>query len=315
MWILPPAAWTLTGSSGHHAMAPTVGSNDDQPKGAQDPIPPLASYEDLKNDQWYINVNREIRRLRWSLDGPLDKAVQVMRHAYYDPDDPAPEPFYCPRTDDDEKGLERNWHAVSELSLFEPRVSSVTIDVHCLAEWADYWSEMHLECDCIAFEDDPSDVDYNEDGGHSNQRRSTYPCGATDPSSRYDVLTVDASSSVEEGSHGYVTIRDFVTAAHPWLMGLRELILRAPRGEEIYDFDMLYEDPEPSLPAETKLMALLDGGLHTIALDVMPEEEWLVESRTNPFTDHPALPRRYTPPPPAGLDARWRHRSLGGTLE
>ncbi|KAK7941458.1 uncharacterized protein PG986_013845 [Apiospora aurea] len=87
-------------------MTAPVRSLDDRLEGVQNSIPPLASYEALKKDEWYINVNREIRRLQWSLDGPLDKAVRVMRHAYYDSDDPPPEPFYCPRTDDDKTGSE-----------------------------------------------------------------------------------------------------------------------------------------------------------------------------------------------------------------
>ncbi|KAK8087742.1 hypothetical protein PG997_002703 [Apiospora hydei] len=230
----------------------------------QDPIPPLASYEDLKKEEWYINVNREIRRLQWSLDGPLDKAVQVMRHAAYDPDDPPLNPSTAPE------------QTTTRLSLFEPKVSSVTIDVHCLAEWADVWSDMHLECDCLSFEDDPSDVDEEDD--HSETRG---------------------------GRGGYVTIRDFVTAAHLWLLGLRALILRAPRGDQLFNLDLLYEDPEPepALQADTKLMVLVDGSLHSVGIDVLPESEWLIDSRTNPFPEQPCppLPRRYTPPPPPDM--------------
>ncbi|KAK8083976.1 hypothetical protein PG996_002757 [Apiospora saccharicola] len=75
---------------------------DDPPVEDQNAIPPLASYEDLRADYWYPNMPREVRRLRWSLDGPLDKAVSVMHHAYYDPDDPPPEPFYQPQADNDD---------------------------------------------------------------------------------------------------------------------------------------------------------------------------------------------------------------------
>ncbi|KAK7941459.1 uncharacterized protein PG986_013846 [Apiospora aurea] len=107
------------------------------------------------------------------------------------------------------------------------------------------------------------------------------------------------------GRGGYVTIRDFVTAAHPWLLGLQALILRAPRGVELFDLDLLYEDPESerSPPADTKLMVLVDGSLRTVGVDVMPESEWLVESKENPFPEQPcpSLPRRYAPPPPPDM--------------
>ncbi|KAK8043761.1 hypothetical protein PG994_012599 [Apiospora phragmitis] len=47
--------------------------------------PPEGGYP--RHDYWSCHVNRDIRRLRWSIDGPLDKAVLVMHSPHYNPDD------------------------------------------------------------------------------------------------------------------------------------------------------------------------------------------------------------------------------------
>ncbi|KAK7923757.1 Pectin lyase fold/virulence factor [Apiospora marii] len=249
-------------------------------------IPPLASYEDLENDYWNPRMNRDVRRLRWSLDGPIAQAVSVMHHAYYDPEDPPPEPFYCsPANSDSDNEGPGTWHAVSQPSLYEPKVSSVTVDVSCLHNWAGGWDELHMDCDTLLW-DEPSDEQLEDDDDQfSLSSSSTCYCGERPPWRFYDPLTIHASSTVEEGG-GYVTIRDYVTAAHPWLQGLRELILTALSPDITGDYDV---------SADAKLMAMATGFSRKI--DVLPWPTWLEYSRYNPLPEHSSPPRRYPPRP------------------
>ncbi|KAK8043762.1 hypothetical protein PG994_012600 [Apiospora phragmitis] len=122
-------------------------------------------------------------------------------------------------------------------------------------------------------------------------------------------------TSVRRPRGGHVTIRDNVTAVHWWLMGLREdLVLTAGDCER-----------DTTLPSDTKLMVLVGNEPDTV--DVHPDKEWLVESRSNPFPEHPSPPRRNPPPSPpppdttpvGGIDPRverWnRERPPPGLLD
>lgn len=104
-------------------------------------IPTLDSFENLKED-WYVNLNSETRRLRWLLDGSIENAVYVIRQAYYDPDDPPPEPFYCPLAD--ETGL-GTWHDLAQMPLYIPKVLSMKMGIHFLNDWAIDWEMKHYE--------------------------------------------------------------------------------------------------------------------------------------------------------------------------
>lgn len=143
-------------------------------------------------------MNRELRRLLWSLYGHLDKAVALMHHAYHDPEDPPPEPFCRSRASSDSPSDNQGpetWHAVS-----------------------------------------------GDDDRSSLSSSSSCYCGEKPPWRTYDPLTIHASSTVEARG-GYVTIRDYVVAAHPWLQGLRELILTALSPHVTGDDDMPPDAP------------------------------------------------------------------------
>ncbi|KAK8140024.1 hypothetical protein PG984_000090 [Apiospora sp. TS-2023a] len=121
--------------------------------------------------------------------------------------------------------------------------------------------------------------------------RSTCYCGEPTPWSMYNELTIHASTTVQEGG-GYVTIRDYVSALHPWLMSMRELILMALGDENNY------VDEVKPLPIDTKLMVMADW--FSCDVSVLPAPEWF-ESNTsahNHFPEHPSPPRRQLPSPP-----------------
>ncbi|KAK8100628.1 uncharacterized protein PG998_007974 [Apiospora kogelbergensis] len=211
-----------------------------------------------------------------------------MRHAYYDPEDPSPESFCCSRTN--ENGAE-TWHAVSQLSLSDPKASSVTIDVSCVSEWSDYWWELNLESD-ITSPDFPSLDDDDQSPGPCPFCGQVW-CGQGNPYANCK-LTVHAST---EGGH--VTIRDFVTNMHPRLTSMREDLLRTLGNWELH----------AALPADTQFRVLV-GGCNRV--DVVAVQQWLVESRSNLFPEHRSPPRRLYPspsPPPdttpvGGIDPR-----------
>lgn len=105
--------------------------------------------------------------------------------------------------------------------MTRPPVSSISVGVYQLDEWEDEWVEVHREdysADrrTIAVEDGEEDT-YDDDG---TPVRILHCCGFDRPSPP-TTLEVRASTAP------YVTIHDYVTAVHPWLMHRRNDLLLA----------------------------------------------------------------------------------------
>ncbi|KAL0932539.1 uncharacterized protein CTRU02_211502 [Colletotrichum truncatum] len=121
------------------------------------------------------------------------------------------EPYFRP-TDD---GPTPDWHPVSKESLIEPQVETITVRIRCLESWEELWVELNR--DCIDTKNDP--------------RR---------PRAQDAQLKVTASGA-------FLTVQEYVSAVHPWLMGMRERLLDA--------LGNIYDRPS----AETKLAVLQFG--------------------------------------------------------
>jgi len=78
------------------------------------------------------------RRLFWTLQGPLEESVSVMRDRY-SPDSHL-EPYYLKTVEGD------TWHAISEKPMTVPPVSNLFADVYDLKWWRDDWLEQQYEC-------------------------------------------------------------------------------------------------------------------------------------------------------------------------
>ncbi|OIW29558.1 hypothetical protein CONLIGDRAFT_680401 [Coniochaeta ligniaria NRRL 30616] len=182
-------------------------------------------------------TTRSAQRLRWVLDGPLETAIAVLKQPYHDPDT-TPEP-YCTL-----QGNELVWHAVTQAPYTEPKVSSVTVSVTEIDDWEYQWSELHYR------HTDPPD------GDDDDEDEDDWPsecCGDHADTK----LVVKATGE-------YVTVHDYVSAVHPWLLRKHDELLEA--------LAVLDDEPRISLPAGEHLMVTSVG---PDILSVGTKEDWL----------------------------------------
>ncbi|KLU87177.1 hypothetical protein MAPG_06180 [Magnaporthiopsis poae ATCC 64411] len=176
------------------------------------------------------------RRLYWTLQGPLaSSAISVMaedlnpdgqRELYYRPHEPAA----------------TAWHPISQESIMEQPVTSLTVTEYNLDYWQDGWYDLNIEPNSDILD---ADADY-------------FP--GMPP--KFDPVVVSASNGQ------FVTVHDYLSALHPWLMDHRMLILRAKY--ELID--------ESFVPDPDQKMLVWPGEVCVFA-DV--EEEWLDRLRLN----------------------------------
>lgn len=77
-----------------------------------------------------------IRRLHWTLQGPLSTAISVM-DSNWNPN--APTEPYCQQL----APSAAVWHSVSQEPLTTPKVSSISVVVDALEEYPDNWMDGH----------------------------------------------------------------------------------------------------------------------------------------------------------------------------
>lgn len=201
----------------------------------------------------------------------MDKAISVMCHSYYDANDPAPEPYYCPQdATSRQAGDTGNWHPLAQLSITEPKVSSITVRVDCLEDWEDDWYVAHLEHvdpfsnpECYG----PIPDGYGEDGDEDLEPPELLRCcGQEAPKGKDASLLVRAATE-----SGFVTIHEYVANVHPWLISLRRDILQASG-------DLRCGIP---LPADTKFMVSVWGD----SVSLFKEEQWRGDNTRNPYLE------------------------------
>lgn len=173
------------------------------------------------------------RGILWKLQGPLLDSVFVLqgqqREPYFVASDAAGNPG---------PGL----HPVAQSSLTEPEIGSITVHVDVLRQWQEDWLETHErhadpgDKDCVfgklpdkelyeLLGSESSGDDEDDEDGETELLR----CCNTDRPKKAQPLVVNASDT-------YVTVHDYLSALHPWLMGLREDIVRA---------DNVFDDKTP----------------------------------------------------------------------
>ncbi|KAI0382817.1 hypothetical protein F5Y04DRAFT_252396 [Hypomontagnella monticulosa] len=211
----------------------------------------LLSFEALRNSQ-IVRLTPDAKRIFWSLNGPLSTSVWVLEDAS-DPDS-AREAYFRQTIGG------TTWHPVSQSQLTQPGVSSITVRVSDLENREDNWFDVH---DSHA---DPNDencvfgelIDFDPDEDEDGPEHVLKCCGSERPRKKAAYLVVKATSEC-------ITIHDYVSAVHPWLMGLREDILGA----------LGVWDSKPR-PPETKLMVNFDGPGY---LMIQEEKSWLAARR------------------------------------
>ncbi|GAW24991.1 hypothetical protein ANO14919_145890 [Xylariales sp. No.14919] len=91
----------------------------------------LPSYEDLRRALKPPPHTPEADRIFWTVDGPLHSSVWIMSRGSLKP--------YAQRTDESNP----TWHPISQCPLTEPKVSSITVEVHEIDRWESNWVEEH----------------------------------------------------------------------------------------------------------------------------------------------------------------------------
>jgi hypothetical protein len=167
------------------------------------------SYESIGGSTNLVNRTRDFMRLRWTLEGPIFLSVRVL-------DDPtsatSPHQAYQTAT---------KLHPIANSAITEPKVSSLKVEVYQLLDWEFCWCEIHEA------HADPTDGQsvwsFSENPEDPGENPKLMRCCGTDRPQPTPPLVVQASSSTEP----FVTIHDYVSAVHPWLMGLREKLQAA----------------------------------------------------------------------------------------
>ncbi|KAG7288133.1 hypothetical protein NEMBOFW57_007656 [Staphylotrichum longicolle] len=175
------------------------------------------------------------RRLLWSLQGPLSSAISVLAEDENPNPDGPREPYFRHGGD----GTDR-WHPISNEPVTEQRLTTLTVTEENLSGWQDEWWNINGE----GFDEDAQPAP-----------------GDLPPT--FEPLVVTASNGE------FVSIHDYVSAVHPWLMAGREQILRA---RHVADDHYV-----PGLVEERLLVVAHDAEL----VFVVDEQEWLADLRSN----------------------------------
>ncbi|KAK4207872.1 LysM domain-protein [Rhypophila decipiens] len=183
--------------------------------------PPYRSWKDLQTDNVRVSFSPVIERLFWPLqrDFPADISVMKSRHG----------------ADDD---LERffegtKWHEIADLPVSEPKVSSMTEKIYELDQWEFGWVEWHREhseaAEYVTYGELDDDIrpyanEPDEDGDWEKDSDTEFliRCCGTDRPVRKRGQRIVITPSVGKD---FVTVRDYVSAVHTWLMSLRDDLL------------------------------------------------------------------------------------------
>ncbi|OIW23548.1 hypothetical protein CONLIGDRAFT_719174 [Coniochaeta ligniaria NRRL 30616] len=198
------------------------------PQSGQSDEPSFRSYKSLRRGLFSLAAER----LFWPLDGVFPAGISVMKT----PRSPHDlEPFFQPDTGGSGTGT---WHEIAHLPLTEPKVASIEASVSDLDQWEDDWFEWHRDHAAPEFdqefvtygdlsdEDRPWAEDGDEDGNWEADSDTEFLircCGEDRPLRKSGLKLVVTPSA----GNDFVTVHDYVSAVHPWLMSLRQDILKA----------------------------------------------------------------------------------------
>jgi hypothetical protein len=195
------------------------------------------AYEVYREAHQPIGISSDAKRLKWALEGPLNSAVEVMHGMKYDPRIPT-EPY------GNQTASMTIWHPISQSPLTDPKVSSVIVHIESIEDWENQWLEFHRSCHYPEENgQDPDEFlfgnlpDYDSDSDEEDEAHLLRCCCADRPRKKGETLLVKATGA-------FLTIHDYLSVVHPWLLRRREDILGA-------EGDLMKNEP---LAASTKLM-------------------------------------------------------------
>ncbi|KAH7389435.1 hypothetical protein DE146DRAFT_767706 [Phaeosphaeria sp. MPI-PUGE-AT-0046c] len=221
------------------------------------------TFEEYRDAHQPIGLSSDAKRLKWALEGPLNTAIEVMHGMKYEPGVPA-EPY------GDLNAPTPTWHQISRSPLTEPTISSVIVHIEIVEDWEHQWLEFHRFChhpdengsdpEEFLFGDLP---DYDSDSDEEEEVHLLRCCRGDRPRKKGETLLVKASGT-------FLTIHDYVSAVHPWLLERREDIFGA-------EGDLM---KNKALAAKTKLM--ISYGLPD-QVNFETEKDWRESMSQEPF--------------------------------
>ncbi|KAI1398155.1 hypothetical protein F4819DRAFT_469383 [Hypoxylon fuscum] len=221
----------------------------------------LPSYNELRRAHKLASLSTDARRLFWTLDGPLANSIWIME-SDHNPD--SLEPYF--------QG--QKWHRASQSPLTEPKVSSITVHSDDINRWEDQWLDYHQDHSEPPDEDEEGEEwdssmvqwgalpDYNEDEDEEGPAHLLMCCGTKRPRGKVTSVVVKPTST------SFVTVHDYLSTVHPWLLNMRGDLLAV----------MGLWDDKP-LPPETKLMVDYNA---LESLKIYNQEEWVRLRRKRP---------------------------------
>ncbi|KAJ3498901.1 hypothetical protein NLG97_g753 [Lecanicillium saksenae] len=172
------------------------------------------SLEERSADRQRVAFSDAFKRLCWPLEGAFPGALSVMRTMRGALE--AKEPL---------QRADGTWHEIASLPLTEPKVSSLKAYVPMLDEYEANWAARHKHHATAEYETyeglDEDDLEDN-DLGYDTQYLA-FCCDQERPEGK-DGLSLQVMPA--EGKD-FVTIYDYVSVVHPWIMSLREDIIQA----------------------------------------------------------------------------------------
>ncbi|TPX15649.1 uncharacterized protein E0L32_004347 [Thyridium curvatum] len=174
-----------------------------------------------------VTPNGAAKLLFMPVQGTVQSAIEVLSS----PGDPDTRtPYY--------NQAAGTYHPISALPISGPKVSSITVHVWELDDWEEAWLELHEH---HSEPDAPpgaypgatwgklSGSSGGEEGedGEDDEPELLRCCGQARPLGKDAELTIKPSKGWDGQGGGFVTVHDYVSAVHPWLVGLRGDILGA----------------------------------------------------------------------------------------
>lgn len=166
-------------------------------------------------------------RLVWSFGASLETAISVMASAS---NVDVLEAYFQPAA-----GGDSPWHVISKSSLTDPPVSAIVATVADLEIWESDWIDFHRNHSEPHSYNESEDLQYGDLPDYDPEKDEDPPhllvcCGTDRPRNKSGGVLVTASQS----GPGFVTVHDYITTVHLWLMRNRDDILDAmDRAEDL----------------------------------------------------------------------------------
>ncbi|KAF2968640.1 hypothetical protein GQX73_g4878 [Xylaria multiplex] len=229
----------------------------------------LPSYEEFRHAGQLPYHTPEADRVFWTLNGPLHSSVWIMSHGSLKP--------YAQETDESNP----TWHPISQCPLTEPKISTITVKVDNLDRWEDDWLEIHREHAPELEEPEAGeyrygplpDYDPERDEESLSEERPLHLlecCDTPRPRGKISTIVVKPSPGNE-----FVTIHDYLSTLHPFLLASREDILNIAN---MWD--------QGDRPAEAKLM-VNHNSLRSLRISLEDEDSALWRSMTEGREEDP----------------------------